>query len=269
MSTAASGVSTTIRGTLNSAPNSTFTLEFFSNSSCDPSGYGEGARFLGRALATTDASCNATFEITLPVSAAPGSFITATATDAAGNTSEFSACSPVSVNQPPLTALSPAKVWVGLKNSDDVGIRFDLQAKVYRNGSPVGAGQLDSVAGGSSGFNNAKLNSIPLTLTAPVPVSPGDTLRVDVLVRNACSGSAKNSGTARLWYNGQPKDSGATRDAGSRFDATIGGTSSDYFLREAFALSTTAGTSRLVVDKAAGAKCGPFASFGSWSTTLP
>ena len=29
----------------------------------------------------------------------------------------------------------PVKVWVGLKNSDDVGIRFDLQAKAYLNGS--------------------------------------------------------------------------------------------------------------------------------------
>ena len=47
---------------------------------------------------------------------------------------------------------------MGLANSDDVGIRFDLQAIVSVNGSPVGSGYLDSVAGGSSGFNNAKLN---------------------------------------------------------------------------------------------------------------
>jgi hypothetical protein len=141
-----------------------------------------------------------------------------------------------------LTALSPAKVWVGLKNSDDVGIRFDLQAKVYLNGAPVGSGQLNSVSGGSSGFNNATLSSIPLTLTVPVAAHTGDTLRIDVLARNACSGSGKNSGTARLWYNGQPVDSGASRDAGSRFDATIGGTSSDHFLRSGSALSTTAGS---------------------------
>jgi probable HAF family extracellular repeat protein len=164
---------------------------------------------------------------------------------------------------------SPVKVWVGLKNSDDVGIRFDLQARVYLNGSLVGSGTLNSVAGGSSGFNNAKLNTIPLTLTAPV--SSGENLRVEVLVRNACSRSGKNSGSARLWYNGQPIDGGATRDAGSRFHATIDidQPSQDYFLREGSTLSTTAGTSRLFVNTAAGAKCSPFASFGSWSTTVP
>jgi hypothetical protein len=44
------------------------------------------------------------------------------------------------------------------------------------NGALVGSGQLNSVAGGSSGFNNAKLSHIPLTLGAPVSVFPGDTL---------------------------------------------------------------------------------------------
>jgi acyl dehydratase len=170
--------------------------------------------------------------------------------------------------QAPVTAPSPVRVWVGLKNSDDVGIRFDLKAKVYSNGSLVGSGTLNSVAGGSSGFNNATLNTIPLTLIAPV--SAGDTLTVEVLVRNACWRSGKNSGSARLWYNGQPIDSGPTRDAGSRFHATIDSEpSQDYFLRGGATLSTTAGTSRLFVNTAAGAKCSPFASFGSWSTTVP
>jgi hypothetical protein len=177
------------------------------------------------------------------------------------------------VYEPGLTALSPARVWVGLKNSDDVGIRFDIQAKVYLNGAPVGSGQLDGVPGGSSGFNNAALRSIPLTLTAPVAAHTDDTLRIDVLVRNACSGSGKSSGAARLWYNGQPLDSGASRDAGSRFDATIGGTSSDDFLRSGFALSTTAGSSRTSADASVNgtATCParPFTSFGSWSRTLP
>jgi hypothetical protein len=164
--------------------------------------------------------------------------------------------------------LSPAKVWVGLKNSDDVGIRFDLRAIVLVNGTPVGSGQLDSVTGGSSGFTNALLRTIPLTLPAPVAVSSGATLSVDVQVRNACLHSGHNSGSARLWYDGQPIDTGATRDAGSRFDATIGGANSDYYLRSGSALSTTPGTSRTFVDKAAGSKCGPFVSFGTWSTTL-
>jgi hypothetical protein len=40
------GGNMTIVGALSSIPNSTFQLEFFGNSQCDPSGYGEGETFL-------------------------------------------------------------------------------------------------------------------------------------------------------------------------------------------------------------------------------
>ena len=72
-----------------------------------------------------------------------------------------------------MTALSPALVWVGLKNSDDIGTSFDLRAEVYNNGILVGSGQLNGVPGGSSGFNNAKLDSIPLNLTSAVGFAAG------------------------------------------------------------------------------------------------
>ena len=87
-------------------------------------------------------------------------------------------------------------------------------------------------------------------LSCRLPVPSDENLRIEVLVRNACSRSGKNSGTARLWYNGQPIGSGPMRDAGSRLQATIGNgePSQDYFLRPGFTLSTTAGTSRLFVN---------------------
>ncbi len=90
-----SGPSVRVQGTLNGTPNSVFLLEFFANTACDPSGYGEGEKFLGSTQVTTDASCIGIFDVTLPSPVPPGSFITATATDEAGNTSEFSACQPV------------------------------------------------------------------------------------------------------------------------------------------------------------------------------
>ncbi len=90
-----SGATTIVRGTLNSVPNSTFRVGFFSSALCDPSGYGEGETYITEIFVTTDGSCSATFEAVLPVSAPPGSVVTATATDVAGNTSEFSACRPV------------------------------------------------------------------------------------------------------------------------------------------------------------------------------
>jgi len=43
-----------IEGTLSSAPNTTYGLEFFSNPDCDPSNYGEGKRSLGSKEVKTD-----------------------------------------------------------------------------------------------------------------------------------------------------------------------------------------------------------------------
>lgn len=90
--TAAGGAAsnTVVSGSLPSAPNQTFRVEFFASASADPSGHGEGERYLGFTAVTTDASGNGTFDVTLPAGSLAGEFITATATDAAGNTSEFS-----------------------------------------------------------------------------------------------------------------------------------------------------------------------------------
>ncbi len=82
--------STQIAGTINSTANSAFVLEFFASPVADASGFGEGAQYLGTTTAMTDGSGNASFDVSLPGVAAVGSLLTATATDAAGNTSEFS-----------------------------------------------------------------------------------------------------------------------------------------------------------------------------------
>lgn len=79
---------TTITGTLDSLPaNTTYPvrIEFFANTSADASGNGEGEVFLGATSVAAPGAFN--FNYT-PVAGKP--FITATATDNAGNTSEFS-----------------------------------------------------------------------------------------------------------------------------------------------------------------------------------
>jgi len=100
--TAASLISnglTFVDGTLNSAPNTEFIVEFFANATADPSGFGEGQTFLGSANVKTDANGNGSFT---------GSFaglganqcISTTATDPGLNTSEFSKCKQISSNSP-------------------------------------------------------------------------------------------------------------------------------------------------------------------------
>jgi hypothetical protein len=85
-SAASSGNATTIQGTLTSTPNTTFTLEFFSN----PAGTSQGQTFLGSVTVTTDATGLASFTATFDVHVRKGKVITATATDLFGDTSEFS-----------------------------------------------------------------------------------------------------------------------------------------------------------------------------------
>ncbi len=80
-----------IQADLNSAPSASYTLDFFSNTTCDDSGFGEGETPLGTATVTTDASGNGS--VATSFSSVSGTVFTATATDPDGNTSEFSLCS--------------------------------------------------------------------------------------------------------------------------------------------------------------------------------
>jgi hypothetical protein len=93
---------TVIIGTLNSRPNMTYAVDLYANAQCDASGNGEGEIYLGAANVMTDASGNGSFNVDLP-RLAVGRAITATATDPAGNTSEFSPCFTASLlNGPPM-----------------------------------------------------------------------------------------------------------------------------------------------------------------------
>ena len=79
-----------VKGTLESTPSSSFTLDFYSNPAKDDSGFGEGAVWLGAISDTTNAEGNAPFTANLPLPVKQGHFVTATATDGMSNTSEFS-----------------------------------------------------------------------------------------------------------------------------------------------------------------------------------
>ena len=81
-----------VAGGLSAAASTTYTLEFFASGACDASGYGQGERFLGSIMVTTDGSGAAGFSVPLAGPASPGDAVTATATDDRNNTSEFSAC---------------------------------------------------------------------------------------------------------------------------------------------------------------------------------
>ncbi len=160
-----------------------------------------------------------------------------------------------------LSALSPAKVWIGLKTTDDIGTKFDLLAEVLKNGSVIASSELDNVVpGGGSSFAAAALRTITQALSAPVTFASGDLLQFRLSVRIAVGVSGHRSGIARLWLNDAA--------ANSRFDGTIGGQSADLYLLSGFTLGTSPGpgpkkTIDVFVDRLVNGN--PFKPFGTWT----
>jgi len=116
------GGRTAIQGSLNSAPNTAFSIEFFDNHQCHPSGNGSGETFIGSTNVTTDGNCAAPFSVTLGVNVQPGHVVTATATDSAGNTSEFSRCVPVIAGIPsPTPTGTPSPTPTGTPSATPTG----------------------------------------------------------------------------------------------------------------------------------------------------
>ncbi len=91
------GISLHVTGTLQSLASQDYVVEVFASATCDATGYGQGERFLGSAIVTSNALGIAPIDTTLAVSGlTPGLFITVTATRVAtGDTSEFSVCTPL------------------------------------------------------------------------------------------------------------------------------------------------------------------------------
>ena len=101
---ALSPTSTEIDGTLNSLASLSFRIELFASLVCDASGNGQGQRPLGAVDAMTDGGGNVAFAAIIN-GPALGPWITATATDPSGNTSEFSAC--FAAPPPQATGMTP------------------------------------------------------------------------------------------------------------------------------------------------------------------
>jgi titin len=86
-----SGGTTTVSGMLSGAANTTYVLEFFWTPAHFATGADvQGKTFVVRVQVSTNASGLATFSIALPFQVPLGDFVTATATDPNGNTSQFS-----------------------------------------------------------------------------------------------------------------------------------------------------------------------------------
>ena len=128
--TSAAGT-TTVAGTLNSTPSTNFAIDFYTLSSRNASGYGEGRFILGSAMLATDASGNVTFSFPFPTPASGAQFVTATATDPGGNTSEFS--QQFGVDDAPTARISFSTLTVKVGEP----VTFDASASTSPEGDPL------------------------------------------------------------------------------------------------------------------------------------
>jgi hypothetical protein len=112
-----------IIGTLNSTPNSSFTIDFYANAIGDPVSSPQGRDWLLSTTVTTDAAGNATFNVGYtPMPGEP--VLTATATDSAGDTSEFSA------------PLAPAVLVAGQSIAATAYVRFQGEVASFASADP-------------------------------------------------------------------------------------------------------------------------------------
>jgi len=150
------GVSdTTVEGILNSTASTIFDLDFYSNPPCAPrpQEFVEGQTYLGSTQVTTDGSGDASFNVVLPVAVVLGSRITTTATDPAGNTSEFS--------QRIIFSMAPGS------GPPAGGTNTTISGMLFENGATVSVG-------GVAATNVSVTN--PSTITATMPALAGGSL---------------------------------------------------------------------------------------------
>jgi len=85
------GAPTRVDVDLSSSAVGNYTVEFYWSPTCDASGHGEGPNFAGSRVIVQPGQV----QVQLDTLVTAGYFITATARDAQGNTSEFSPCTQV------------------------------------------------------------------------------------------------------------------------------------------------------------------------------
>lgn len=186
--------STTIKGTLNSVPNTSYILDFYNNSACTSYGYGEGKTYIGglegSTAVTTDGTGNATFSASFPVALRPGYVVAATATDPNGNTSEFGPCS-----------IDPSLVVTTNADSGDGSLRQAIEMANTNAGADTIAFNIPG-----TGVQTITLQSALPPIDAPVTINgatqPGANCATDGAPANlkiVLDGSAADSSTHGLY----------------------------------------------------------------------
>jgi hypothetical protein len=192
LSSVQGGNTTRITGILNALPNTTYVLDFYASAVGDPSSFGQGQRYLGSGPVSTDANGDVTFDSAAFAAlgaSSPGEIITATATDPAGNTSEFS------------SFLSAGGSYVTAE-----GASLTLQASylAIAGGSPV-TYTWDVNGDGTFGDSTGPNPTLSWSQLVALGVADGPaTFRVRVRITDANGNSAMSAATSFQLNNAPP-----------------------------------------------------------------
>ena len=114
---------------------------------------------------------------------------------------------------PRISNTTPARLWVGLKNSDDQGTQFDVRVALYVNDTLVAKGETLCVTGITRNAALATEVFVPFGSISNGEVIPGDRLSLQISARigtnpdgSKCAGHSNASGL-RLYYDAATRSS--------------------------------------------------------------
>lgn len=186
-----------ITGSLNSRPATTYELDFFANPLPDGFTNGEGQVYLGSTNVTTGADSNATFTVTFSVTLT-GRYVSATATDPFGNTSEFSPCVRADSSIAPLT--------LAVVNTNDSGAGSLRQALLTVNSTPASSNPVVRFD-----IPGAGVRVISPAAGSPLPVII-EPVNIDGFTQPGSSANSLSNGNNAVWLirlDGNSTGSGA------------------------------------------------------------
>ncbi len=217
-----------------------------------------------------------------PIPSGVGTFTDFSTPDISGGAVTFRGAGGAGQDGIYLTTAS-SRLWVGLKNSDDIGTAFDLRAELYKNTTLIASGLSRCIKGLVRNPAGAREVGVAFEGLDSIPVATGDVISLKVLTRigtkpgNArCSGPGASHASAvglRLYYDAASRP--------SRFGATLNGSSTDLFLHSSGTPCVSANVTMRFLDgvspASTQARCAdsavvkfgggnPWVPIGTWST---
>ena len=181
----------------------------------------------------------------------------------------------VSYDAEEITDVTPGAFWLGLKNSDDQGTRFDLKGEVYVNGNLVSEGQALCITGLTRNANKAKEASVVFGPVTSGSYFSGDTVYLKLFTRVGTTpegekcGGHNNAVGLRLYYDvpTRPSRIGLETAAGVfPDDLYLHSEESEFFLDAAVPTGEEQYTDSLSVNFNNG---NPWVEVGIWNMPLP